>query len=182
MEQNLKDDGLGELLGRRMSMATVREVVDRVSGDGTAIAQLCRMAMDGAGQRGAMYAAWVLTHLSGQDKQAYVAPFRDELTDALVAGRLAFRPGLLLALLYDLPEPDEPRTDLLDYCMEGLADPRYRDGCRSAMIRLAARMCRAYPELVAELHLRLQNLPPGQPPSICTARKNAMKPERRKRG
>lgn len=165
---------LTELLEGRVSMATVKRIVNMVSGDGEAIGKLCMIVSKGQ-KREAGYAAWVLTHLLKEDKALYVRPYRDLLTDIVVNEYAKIRPGLLLSLFLDMPDMEEPRTDLLDFCLEGLADRKYKDGCRSLMIKLAARMCRPWPELTAELHGRLDMLPPELPPSIASAKRNAMK-------
>lgn len=163
-----------ELLECRASMATVNKIVSMVSGDGEAIGRLCMIAAGGLEHKSG-HAAWALTHLSKEDKTLYITPYRDLLTDNIVNGQATMRPGLLLNILIDIYDDDNPRTDLLDFCLEGLADRKYKDGCRSLMIKLAARMCRPWPELKAELHGRLELLPPELPPSIASAKRNAMK-------
>lgn len=161
-----------------MSMAKVRKVVEATAHDGEAITMLCRLVLDDAAEaRKAMYAAWVLTHLSPADKQEFVLPFCDAFTDKILSGTLTFRPGLLLSLLYDLaPETTMQRADLLDFCLHGITDGAQHDSCRSLMIKLAARMARPYPELQAELQETLQLLPPGLPPSIECAKRKVMNP------
>ena len=133
-----------ELLECRASMATVNKIVSMVSGDGEAIGRLCTIAAGGLEHKSG-HAAWALTHLSKEDKTLYITPYRDLLTDNIVNGQATMRPGLLLNILIDIYDDDNPRTDLLDFCLEGLADRKYKDGCRSLMIKLAARMCRPWP-------------------------------------
>lgn len=159
----------------RMSMVNVRKVVEATAHDGEAISALCHLVLDESTEaRRAMYAAWVLTHLSPADKQEFVLPFCDAFIDKILSGTLPFRPGLLLSLLYDLaPSTTLERADLFDYCLQGITDGTHHDSCRSIMIKLAAQMARPYPELLTELHETLQLLPPGLPPSIECAKKKA---------
>ena len=159
----------------RMSMVNVRKVVEATAHDGEAISALCRLVLDKTTEaRRAMYAAWVLTHLSPADKLQFVAPYSHAFIDKILSGTLPIRPGLLLSLLYDLaPSTTLERADLFDYCLQGITDGTHHDSCRSIMIKLAAQMDRPYPELLTELHETLQLLPPGLPPSIECAKKKA---------
>ena len=161
-----------------MSMAKVRKVLDATANNGEAITTLCRLVLDAAAEaRKAKNAARVLTHLSPADKQEFVLPFCDAFTDKILSGTLPFRPGLLLSLLYDLaPETTMQRADLLDFCLHGITDGAQHDSSRSLMIKIAARMARPYPELLAELHETLLLLPPGLPPSIEYAKRKVMNP------
>ena len=68
---------------------------------------------------------------------------------------------------------DEPDGKLLDFCLTHLADPKESDGSRSAMIKLAARMCKPYPDLCKELTLCLDMMPQDSSPSIAAAKRNA---------
>ena len=98
---------------------------------------------------------WMLSHLSKEDKRC-------------------FRRGLILTILTDMPM-DEPDGKLLDFCLTHLADPKESDGSRSVMIKLAARMCKPYPELCKELTLCLDMMPQDSSPSIAAAKRNALK-------
>ena len=161
------------LLEGRMAKSAVAQIVRSVTRRAADINLLCSMVLD---PHQAKRAAWVLTHLSPPDKQEHVAPFRDALIDRALSPDLPFRPGLLLTVVYALPEPREPRMDLLDYCLAHIADTRMHDSCRAMFIKLAARKCRLYPELAAELHAVLDLLPPGQPPSVECAKRKAFTP------
>lgn len=123
-------------------------------------------------RRTMMNMAWVLTHLDKDDKLASLAPLRDRLID-FAMGNLTVRRGIILSLLLDLPAGDDLRVDFLNYCLEHIGDAREHDSSRAAMIYLAARMCRPYPELTGELNRILELLPPGLPPSIACARRKA---------
>ena len=90
------------------------------------------------------------------------------------SAELCFRRGLILTILTDMPM-DEPDGKLLDFCLTHLADPKESDGSRSVMIKLAARMCKPYPELCKELTLCLDMMPQDSSPSIAAAKRNALK-------
>ena len=124
--------------------------------------------------RVAYNAAWVLSHLSKEDKRIYLLPRYEELVDMATSSELCFRRGLILAILTDLPK-DEPNGELLDYCLTRLADSKENDSSRAAMIKLAARMCKPYPELCEELALCLDMMPQDSSPSIAAAKRNALK-------
>lgn len=124
--------------------------------------------------RVAYNAAWVLSHLSKEDKRIYLLPHYDELVDMAISAELCFRRGLLLSVLADLPV-NEPDGKLLDYCLVHLADSKESDSTRSVMIKLAARMCKPYPDLCTELALCLDSMPQDSSPSIAAAKRNALK-------
>ena len=94
--------------------------------------------------RVAYNAAWVLSHLSKEDKRIYLLPHYEELVDMATSAELCFRRGLILTILTDLPT-NEPNGKLLDFCLTRMDDTKESDGSRSAMIKLAARMCKPYP-------------------------------------
>ena len=118
--------------------------------------------------------AWVLSHLSKEEKKIYLLPHYEELVNMATSAELCFRRGLILAILADLPT-NEPNGKLLDFCLTHLTDPKESDGSRSAMIKLAARMCKPYPELCKELMLCLDMMPQDSSPSIAAAKRNALK-------
>ena len=124
--------------------------------------------------RMAYNAAWVLSHLSKEDKRIYLLPHYGELVDMATSAELCFRRGLILTILTDLPT-NEPNGKLLDFCLIHLINPKESDGSRSAMIKLAARMCKPYPELCKELTLCLDMMPQDSSPSIAAAKRNALK-------
>ena len=63
--------------------------------------------------RVAYNAAWVLSHLSKEDKRIYLLPHYEELVDMATSAELCFRRGLILTILTDMPM-DEPDGKLLD--------------------------------------------------------------------
>ena len=120
-------------------------------------------------------AAWVLYHLSAEDKRLYVSPFYDKIADWAMKPCLHIRRGLVLSILIDLSTKQNFRTDLFDFCLAHAVDKKESDSSRSMMIKLAAKMCRFVPELVNELAACLDMLEYEMTPSIVAARRNAMK-------
>ena len=130
----------------------------------------------------AMNAAWTLSWLSKPDKITYLSCHHHALIDFAMRDDIKCRRGLILAILLDMPDAEEPRTDFLDYCLNEFANEQQHDSCRSSMIKMAARMCAPYQELREELRQRLEILPPGLPPSISSAKRKALSTScRRKR-
>ncbi|WP_177896527.1 hypothetical protein [uncultured Phocaeicola sp.] len=119
-------------------------------------------------------AAWVLSHLSKEDKGIYLLPHYGELVDMATSTKLYIRRGLVLSILSDLPI-NGLNGKLLDYCLMHLADHKESNSSRSMMIKLAARMCKPYPELCQELMLCLDMIPQDISPSITAAKRNALK-------
>ena len=116
----------------------------------------------------------MLSHLSKEDKKIYLLPHYEELVNMAISTELCFRRGLILAILTDMPM-DEPNGKLLDFYLTHLTDPKENDSSRSVMIKLAAKMCKSYPELCKELMLCLEMMPQDSSPSIATAKRNALK-------
>lgn len=124
--------------------------------------------------RVAYNAAWVLSWLSKEDKRISLLPRYGELVDMAASTNILFRRGLVLSILASLPT-NELNSKLLDYCLMHLADPKESNGARSTMIKLAARMCKPYPELCRELMLHLDMITQESSPCIAAAKRNALK-------
>lgn len=164
-----------QLVGDRLSGARVAGLAAGLHHDGQGIAEICALMLGNGNARASYNAAWILTHLSREDKDLYLFPMIDRLIDfALSPERHAHR-GLFFSILSDFTRLPENRTDLLDFCMSHLADTDMSHSSRSYMIKIAARLCSPYPELVNELLLCLELLPPGQPPSITCVKRRVMK-------
>lgn len=55
---------------------------------------------------------------------------------------------------------DDLRTDFLDFCLEHMADTDELPGIQSISMKLAFRMCKFYPELLAEFKATLESMEP----------------------
>ena len=158
----------------RLSKAQVMAIVGNLHHDECGIEAMFTTMKRADNPRVAYNAAWVLSHLSKEDKRIYLLPRYGELVDIATSVELCFRRGLVLAILADLPV-DEPNGKLLDFCLMRMNDAKESDGSRSAMIKLAARMCRPYLELRKELTLCLDMMPQDSSPSVAAAKRNALK-------
>ena len=154
-------------LAFRLSKAQVMAIANNLHHDECGIEAMFTAMKQADNPRVAYNAAWVLSHLSKEDKRIYLLPLA-------TSAELCFRRGLILAILADLPT-NEPNGKLLDFCLMHLTDPKESDGSRSVMIKLAARMCEPYPELCKELALCLDVMPQDSSPSIAAAKRNALK-------
>lgn len=158
-------------LSKWQVMALSRELHDDEEG----IRKVCHLMLHAEEARLASNAAWILFHLSGEDKKIYLAPFYDKIAERAMAVCLNIRRGLILSILIDLSTNENFRTDLFDFCLVHAADKKEADSSRSMMIKLAVKMCRFVPELANELAACLDMLEYEMTPSISSARKNAMK-------
>ena len=158
----------------RLSKAQVMAIAHNLHHDECGIEAMFTAMKQTDNPRVAYNVAWVLSHLSKEDKKIYLLPHYEELVNMATSAELCFRRGLILAILADLPT-NEPNGKLLDFCLTHLTAPKESDGSRSAMIKLAARMCKPYPELCKELMLCLDMMPQDSSPSIAAAKRNALK-------
>ena len=158
----------------RLSKAQVMAITGNLHYDECGIETMFTAMKQADNPRVAYNAAWVLSHLSKEDKRIYLLPHYEELIDMATSAELYFRRGLILAILADLPT-NEPNGKLLDFCLTRMDDTKESDGSRSAMIKLAARMCKPYPDLCKELTLCLDMMPQDSSPSIAAAKRNALK-------
>lgn len=116
-------------------------------------------------------ALWVMTHMV-RSESAWIASFQDELTDMLLCETDTARKRMLLQLLREQEyTPDNIRTDLLDYCLSKINSECEPYAIRAFSIYLSFKMCRHYPELLAELQHHLYMLTQHTlSPGLMTAR------------
>lgn len=153
----------------------VTAYADELHHDEQGIEEVCEIMFNTEDRRMSRNAAWVLAHLSPEDKNIYLISRYDELADFAMSPVKHENRGLLFAILIDFPCCPEFRTDLFDFCLHHIADAKMSNSCRSYMIKLATRMCIPYPELASELVLCLEMLPPGLPASVDSARRSALR-------
>ncbi len=143
----------------RLSKAQIAVIAYNLHHDECGIENMFVMMSQACSRRVAYNAAWILTHLSEEDKRLYLFPKYAELVRIAISGTPCLHRRLILSILADLPTGDEPNCDLLDYCLAHLTDMKESDGTRSVMLKLAAKLCRPYPELCRELVLCLDMMP-----------------------
>ena len=158
----------------RLSKVRVMAIASNLHHDGCGIEAMFTTMKQEDNTRVAYNAAWVLSHLSKEDKKMYLLPYYGELVDMATSAEPRISRWLILAILAGF-SMDEPNGKLLDFCLIHLTDPKESDGSRSAMIKLAARMCKPYLELCKELTLCLDMIPQDSSPSIAAAKRNALK-------
>ena len=170
-------------LARRISLAEVRMVAAEVSGVPERLEVLWRLA-GSVDRRVSVNALWTMTHLPAADA-AWLMSIRDGLTDMLLAETDTSRRRILLQLLRDQEyRPDGIRTDLLDFCMSKINSECEPYAVRFFSIYLAYKMCRHFPELLAELSqyldmLQLQRLSPGLKSALRQTRRKIKASPRR---
>lgn len=162
----------------RMSERLNRQQITGMAAAATAdtgLRENLRSLIHSADRRTAANALWVLTCLP-QSAAAWLDSCRDELTDMLLAEDDASKKRMLLQLLRSLAyTPVNMRTDLLDYCLSKINSESEMPGVRALCIHIAYKMCRHYPELIAELeeHLALLSQQPLSP-GLRSARQNTL--------
>lgn len=168
-------DSMIQSLDARLSKARIAAMAHNLRHDECGIESMLAMMSQTSNRRRAYNAAWILTYLSEEDKRRYLLPRYAELVRIATFETLCFRRALVLSVLADLPAGDEPNAGLLDYCLTHLTDMKESNGTRAVMIKLAAKLCKPYPELCRELELCLDTLPQDMPQSIAAAKRNALK-------
>ena len=161
-------------LDNRLSKAQVMALAGNLRHDECGIEAMFTQMKQTNNAQVANNVAWVLSHLSKEDKEIYLLPHYVELVDMATSTKLHIRRGLVLSIFADLPI-NELNGKLLNYCLMHLADHKESNSSRSMMIKLAARMCKPYPELCQELMLCLDMIPQDISPSIAAAKRNALK-------
>ena len=119
----------------------------------------CRF-MHSEDERVARNAFWTLTKATDKEL-SQLQPILNELIDlALITPSSSVR-RLSLNIVERLEmKEDDLRTDFLDFCLEHMADADELPGIQSISMKLAYRMCKFYPELLAEFKATLESMEP----------------------
>ena len=155
---------LESLFSKKIGMSDVNGVVAWSSIDPGARDLLWQLARSKY-RRVSVNALWVMTHLPESDR-AWLTSLQNELIDMLLSEKNTSKKRMLLQLLREQDfDPDEMRTDLLDYCFSRINSECESYAVRCFSIYVAFRMCRHYPELISELeqHLDLMSKQPLSP-------------------
>lgn len=163
-----------ERLSGRISKYEAIKYAQMLHNDEDSIDHLCKLVCGNKSERVSMNGAWVLSHIGRQDAETYMPKYRDMFIDFVMSSDIKIRRGLILAILLNMPDQEEPRTDFLDYCMNEFLNSGQSDSSRSSMIKVAARICNTYPELTSELHERLSILPTGVSPCIANVKQKVL--------
>ena len=153
-----------ELLSQKTNLLQIKSVVSWVSGSRENLAMLWRFARSDDRQT-SVNALWAITHLPDTDVECLVS-LRNEMIDMLLAETDTGKKRMLLQILreqeytaYDI------RTDFLDYCLSKINSECEPYAVRGYSIYAAYKMCRHFPELLAELeeHLDMMQYQPLSP-------------------
>lgn len=153
-----------ELLSQRIYMQGIKSVVSWASGSKDNIAMLWNLIRSDD-RMTSVNALWVMTHLPASDE--WILSLRNEMIDMLLAETDTGKKRMLLQILREQEySADDIRTDFLDYCMSKINSECEPYAIRCYCIYAAYKMCRHYPELIAELEghldmMRFQTLSPG---------------------
>lgn len=174
------EQDLNNKLKGRLSKTEVLYYAADLHNDEDGISRLCDIMLNEEGRHSVCNAAWILSHLSKEDKKLYLTPFYNDIVDKAMLPELNIRRGLLLSIITDMPITEDFRTDLFDFCLNGMCDRKESDSSRSVMIKLAAKVCKHFPELKNELIAYLEYLSEETKPSIASATRNALKELKKK--
>ena len=123
--------------------------------------------------RTSVNALWIISHLKTKESE-WLRSLQNDIIDMLLVEHDASKKRILLQLLREQDfEPDDVRTDLIDFCFSKINSECEPYAVRAFCIYVAFRLCRNYPELLTELKeyllmMSVRQLPPGL---RCASRK-----------
>ena len=151
----LTDDKVRAVFGELDAQAVYWEV--KRSGD---FLGFTRRFMHSDDERVARNAFWSLTKASDQEL-VQLQPILNELIDLALTTPSSSVRRLSLNIIERLKmEEDDLRSDFLDFCLEHMSDIDELPGIQSISMKLAYRMCKFYPELLAEFKATLESMEP----------------------
>ncbi|MDE6392172.1 MAG: hypothetical protein K2L59_02735 [Muribaculaceae bacterium] len=154
-----------ELLSQKTNLQQIKSVVSWASGSQDNFKLLWGFVQSDD-RRTSVNALWTMTHLPKTDVKCIVS-LRDEMIDMLLAETDTGKKRMLLQLLREQEyAADDIRTDFLDYCLSKINSECEPYAVRCFSIYAAYKMCRHFPELIAELEtyldmMQYQTLSPG---------------------
>ena len=148
---------LKEILARRMGIREVREAVAMTAAD-TALRDELWAAARCDDRITAGNALWVLTHMP-PEALPWLTSLQSEMIGMLLRETVTGKKRMLLQLLREQEyDPECLPTDLLDYCLSKINAECEPYAVRCFSIYTAFKICRHYPELLAELSSHLDML------------------------
>ena len=119
----------------------------------------CRF-MHSEDERVARNAFWTLTKATDKELSQLQSILKELIDLALTTSSSSVR-RLSLNIIERLEmKEDDLRSDFLDFCLEHMADADELPGIQSISMKLAYRMCKFYPELLAEFEATLESMEP----------------------
>lgn len=167
---------LESLFSRKIGMGDIKCVVEWSRTDPDSREMLWSLARR-KDRRVSANALWVMTHLPYSDKE-WLISLQDEMINMLLAEKDTSKKRMLLQLLREQDfNPDEIRTDLLDFCFSKINSECEPYAVRAFSIYVAFGMCRHYAELISELelHLDIMSKQPLSPGLRCALRQTRTK-------
>ena len=105
-------------------------------------------------------AFWTLTKATDKELSQLQSILKELIDLALTTSSSSVRRlSLNIIERLDMKE-DDLRSDFLDFCLEHMADADELPGIQSISMKLAYRMCKFYPELLAEFKATLESMEP----------------------
>lgn len=151
----LTDEMLRAVKGELDAQAVYREI--KRTGD---FLGFIRQYMHSDDERVARNAFWSLTKATDKEL-SQLQTILNELIDLALTTPSSSVCRLSLNIIERLKmEEDDLRTDFLDFCLEHMADADELPGIQSISMKLAYRMCKFYPELLAEFKVTLESMEP----------------------
>ena len=151
----LTDDRVRAVFGELDAQAAYREI--KQSGD---FLGFTRQFMHSDDERVARNAFWTLTKATDKEL-SQLQPILNDLIDLALSTPSSSVRRLSLNIIERLDmKEDDLRTDFLDFCLEHMADTDELPGIQSISMKLAYRMCKFYPELLAEFKATLESMEP----------------------
>ena len=154
-----------ELLSKRIYMPDIKKLVSWACESEENVFRLWHL-MHSKDRTTSVNALWTMTHLPETNAEC-LASLRNGMIDMLLEETDTSKKRLLLQLLRNQAYgSDEIRTDFLDYCLSKINSECEPYAVRCFSIYAAYKMCRHFPELIAELEehldmMQYQNLSPG---------------------
>lgn len=164
------------LLSQKINMPQIKSLADWASGNQTNRELLWDYSRS-ADRRTSINALWVISHLPETDS-VWIARLRDNMIDTLLDETVVAKKRLMLQILRNLDYGiDDIRSDFLNYCLSKINSEYEPYAIRCYCIYLAFKMCRHFPELIAELEenldlMALQPLSPGLKSALQQTRLN----------
>lgn len=168
-----------EVLSQKINMPQIKSAVSWCSGNRERLDQLW-LLVNAGDRRTSVNALWVMTHLHEPDVE-WIMSLRNDMIDMLLMETDTAKKRMLLQILREQAYgADEIRTDLLDWCMSKINSECESYAVRCFSIYVAFKMCRHYPELLAELDehldmLSFQSLGPGLKSALRQTKANIIK-------
>lgn len=172
----MTQEEIEERLGSKINLPEIRDIVNWAHACSANLESLLEMTRS-ADTRTSANALWCLTHIQKENTDRLQSR-QDNFINMLLAEQHVGKRRMLLQLLREqYYDPENIRTDFLDYCLTKINSECEPYAIRAFSIYCAFKMCRFYPELVTELKqhldmLELQPLSPGLRSALNTTRKN----------